>query len=177
MVLEVESTEKVMDATFHVPKLGSIARVADALVLPIMRLPIITHPGESPQLTHFWNNIRVPRSSTDHLDTRWMVKCKGDKNAQRRQYRLDVRFHLGGWCQYVVLKPFDTYDQWYVGWITPNSAGVSRIPITERVRMLIGPDDVQFFGVRRWDNKQIILGHVGNGKLGNGSDFKQLPLH
>jgi hypothetical protein len=43
--------------------------------------------------------------------------------------------------------------------------------------MLIGPDKVSFFGVRRHGHHQIQLDRVGDGVRGEGGEFKDDPLH
>lgn len=166
-----------MSRRFYVPPRGIAARFADWLAYPVMRFPFITDWGESPQLTHFWNNIRFAREKTDGLDPELMVKCMGDPDAIIRRRRWDVRFHLGGWSRYVVLEPYEWRDDWYVGWVTKSGAGVSQIPITRRVRMLVGPDDVAFFAVRSSDYRQIGLHEVGRGTLGDRGAFRLVPLH
>lgn len=165
-----------MHKTFHVPRRGAAAILADTLILPLMRLPFITHQDESPQLTHWWNNFRTKQSDADHLDRSLMVSCSGDPTAKVRLHRWDIRFHLGWWPQYVVLEPTDYLDEWHVGWVAAPGAGASQIPVYGRVRMLIGPDDVAFFGVRATDYRQIRLREVGRGRLRDGGAFRQVPL-
>ena len=145
-------------------------------MLLIMQWRRITPQGESPQLTHFWNNMLLPRSAVAPLDRHMMVHCKGDPEAIPRRSKLDVRFHLGGWPTYVVLEPELPTDEWYVGWIG-NTIGVSRIPISRRVRMLIGPNDVDFFGVKAGDRSQIKLRQLGGGRFGVRGPFSKDPLH
>jgi len=166
-----------MATRLSIPPRGIAARIADRIAYPVMCLPLFTPWGESPQLTHFWNNIKLPLSSTDELDPGFMVTCDGDPYAVVRRSRIDIRFHLGGWSKYVVLLPSEWRDDWYVGWITANSAGVSRIPIKRGVRMLIGPEETAFFAVRTSDCEQIRINLVGKGELGDGSVFGYVPLH
>lgn len=166
-----------MHPVFHVPPRGAIALLADRLIQPIMRMPLITPRGESPQLTHFWNNMIVDRAETDHLEATAMVGCRSDPEAIPRRIRWDIRFHLGGWSRYTVIAPSDWDNTWYIGWITAEAAGVSQIPIRNRVRMLIGPEDVAFFGVRSTDYEQINLQEIAQGRIGNDGPFRQVPLH
>src|SRR3989344_1948164 len=164
-----------MDNRDSVPTRGMFAIVADILIRPLMWF--VTPYGESPQLTHFWNNIRVARSAVNHLEAYAMVACEGDPRAKPRHRRLDIRFHLGAWPRYIVIEPVEWKNVWYIGWITADGAGASQIPIRGRVRMLIGPEDVAFFGVRESDYEQIELQKAGEGVRGGGRPFRRVPLH
>lgn len=162
-----------MGMQFHIPERGPMARLADTIALPVMRL--LAQRGESPQLTHFWNNMRLPRAAADYLNLSLMVHVNGDAEAPHRMHALDLRFHLGWWSRFVVLEPSAYHEPWFVGWITKDACGASQIPITRRVRMLIGPDDVSFFGVKQSTHAQIDLSQVGEGRLGGGT-FQDVPL-
>lgn len=164
-----------MHPTFPVPPLGLLAVLANKFVYPLMVL--IAPTGESPQLTHFWNNIRIERAEVEHLEAYAMVECEGDPRAKRRRGRWDIRFHINAWPQYLVIEPVDWKDNWYIGWIGAIAAGVSQVPIKGQVRMLIGPEHVAFFGVREGDYEQIDLRKVGRGVLGGGGKFRRVPLH
>lgn len=166
-----------MGRKFYVPPLGPIARLANALAYPVMCLPLVKPRGESPQLTHFWNNIRYARSVCDGLDADLMVAFKGDPDAVVRRGRWDVRFHLGSWRRYVALEAESLRYDWHVGWITKHGAGISQIPISKRVRMLLGPDDVAFFAICADDYRQVGLYEIGQGKLGDGGIYRLVPLH
>ncbi len=80
----------------------------------------------------------------------------------------------GGWKDYVVLEP-EFQGEWYVGWWTITSAGVSRIPLTGAVRMLCGPQPTVFFGLNR-EGVQIPIRKVGNGRIGDRGTYRSLPL-
>ena len=166
-----------MRRKFYVPPLGIAGRLLDWLAYPVMRLPLITYWSESPQLTHFWNNVRFARERTDMLDADLMLACKGDPKAPVRRSRWDLRFHLGWWREYVVLEPDSWRDDWYIGWVTKHGSGVSRIPIKRRVRVLLGPDDVAFFAVRSSDYGQIGLYEVGRGSPGDGGIYRLVEFH
>lgn len=165
-----------MNKRFHVPERGSLAILADGFMTKWV-MPVFAKKGESPQLTHFWNNVHLKKSEVDHLDQTDMVACRGDPDAQPRVAWWDFRFHLGGWKKYVVLEPEISGDPWYVGWIVDTSAGVSQIPVYGRVRMLIGDKDVRFFGIRATDYRQIKIRTADEGELGDESPNARLPLH
>lgn len=133
--------------------------------------------GESPQLTHFWNNMKLPRNTADHLDFSLMVHVNGDPEAIPRRGFWDFRFHLGGWPNYVVLAPEQPMDEWYVGWITSQGVGISQIPISRYVRMLRGPDNISFFGVRVSNHEQVGIRQVAEGTLGHSGPHARDPLH
>ena len=104
-----------------------------------------------------------------------MVRCKGLSGSGSY---FGFRFHLpvlGGWRQYVVLEPEDTQD-WYVGWILSDAIGISRIKLIGPVRLLIGPDDVSFFGINGKDYGQIPIRKIGEGRIGSGGSYAQMPL-
>ncbi len=163
---------------FYVPPLGRLARWADALIRPLMRLPFIGYRTESPQLTHFWNNKKFPKGSADHLEKSAMVFCKGDPQAVVRRSPWDIRFRLHDRPQYVVLEPIAENFAWYVGWIEGDEkVGVSQIPIYGRVRRLIGSDDVRFFGVLAVNGEQIKIHAIARGWLGDRGFYREVELH
>ncbi len=164
-----------MRPTVSVPKYGRLARMGDRLMLPLMKH--IALPGESPQHTHFWNNTRMPRAAINHLDRSLMVMCEGDPEAPPRKHRWDLRFHRGAWKNYVVLQPMGHGGKWNVGWAWGDHSGILHAPIFHRVRMLIGPEETEFFGISRATHEQIQLHEVGRGQLGDGGPFRTVPLY
>ena len=164
-----------MDKRLHVPLRGGLALLADKVTLTCV-MPIFTKEGESPQLTHFWNNLHLDRAETAHLDRRLMVHCEGDPGATPRRGWWDIRFHLGWWLKFTVLEPTMFGDYWHVGWIGKERAGISQIPMYGGVRMLTGPDDVSFFGVRQSDHRQIKIREAGRGRIGDHGPFARVPL-
>lgn len=169
-----------MEFGLEVKPLGTLARLADAFMYPFMKLLIFLQSGsykESPQRTHFWNNQKYSKSVIESkLDTFLMAYCKGifEEIPAQSLFR-----HLY-WSHYVVLQPAVKVDSWYVGWIMPGSdeAGVSRILIKRKVRMLMGPGDTQFFGIDAATGKQISLRRPVRGRLGQkGSLYQNIPLH
>ncbi len=166
-----------MAPKLYIPPLGIAARIANRLMYPIMRLPFIIPWGESPQRTHYWNNIELSLDATDSLDPALMVTSEGDPLAIPRRGKRDTKFHRGGWSRYVVLQPTEQCGDWYVGWIKPNGAGASQIPIKHAVRMLRGPEDTAFFGIRVSDGEQIGIMQSGKGEFGDGSISRRIPLN
>ena len=162
----------------HVQPLGWLARIADILMIPIMYLLAGTLK-ESPQQTHFWNNTKLSKKEVAELSHNMMVSCKGDCRAVGRKSFLDLRFHLpifGGWKQYVVLRPNNHEQDWYVGWVSGIDSGIIRIELSGSVRMLIGPGEVKFFGINSDDNKQIAIKEIGRGHVGGNGPHSKIPL-
>jgi hypothetical protein len=146
---------------------------------PVMR--IVAGPaawGEEPQQTHFWNNVKfqeVPEAVLART-----VRIAGDPEAVSRWKLWHVpHFHLpvlGGWRRYVVLRPKAYRYPWHPGWLTGDACGASRIGIEGAVRLLLGPDDAQFFGVSATFGEPLLLEVVGYGTIGDGGPYCQLPL-
>lgn len=157
--------------------MGMPSILADTAIEPLMRLG--TYRGESPQQTHFWNNMKLPISSAKHLDVDNMVFVPRFPDAMPRQW-WNPRWHLprfGGWKNYVVLEADFDDGTWYVGWKTGTSAGVSLIPIHGLVRVLIGPENVWFFGVEAARHRQIKLRQAADGIIGDNGPHREVPLH
>src|SRR3989344_2294378 len=135
-----------MQAKFEVPSLGWPARLADKLMIPVMYLVSGTL-NEKPQKTHRWNNKKLTKAEVGSLNQEEMAHCRGVSYANKRHL---LRFHIpifGGWQSYVVLEP-EHPQGWHVGWIPQDTAaGVSRIQLSGPVRLLLGPDEVSFFGI------------------------------
>lgn len=151
---------------------------------------------ETPQRTHRWNNHHLPFEDAQLLDRSIMLRFKGDREANPRGI---VRFHLrimGGWGKYLVLQPVNDLpkgEKWYVGWMggdhdlnipshviagkpaVKRPFGVSRLPLKGSVRVLLGPDDIAFFGINE-HGKQIELRWVFEDYLGGGGQYRHRPL-
>lgn len=159
------------------PPLGWLAKLGDLLFVPIMYLVSGTF-RESPQQTHHWNCVGLKSSQVDYLDSNKMVLCK---KIQKSSPRLVFFFHLvilGGWRNYVVLKPAEECcHDWYIGWITLDDTiiGVSRIPISGSVRMTVGGKDIRFFGINRLGD-QVFIKKIGTGIIGDGGLYSKIPL-
>lgn len=148
-------------------------KLADKLMAPIMCLGAGTFQ-EVPQRTHFWNNTKLTRKHIQHLYQDQMVTLEGSADAIQMG---KARFHLplfGGWRDYAVLQPLIN-TTWHVGWITPRVIGVSRIELLGPVRVLLGPDPVSFFAID-WKNHQRPVRKIGEGRIGDGGGFSQIPL-
>jgi hypothetical protein len=79
----------------------------------------------------------------------------------------------------VALQPkLAQQGHWFIGWTDHCTiAGVSLVPITGRkVRVLLGPDDVSFFGLDA-EGYQIKVAIFGSGTIGDGGPYAQLPLY
>lgn len=162
-----------------VQPLGRLARILDACFVPIMYLLSGTF-REAPQRTHFWNNIKLKGDEIAHLNNQGMVHCLCSKTSGRQWWWYIPTFHMpifGGWREYVVLSPFpdDGYD-WYVGWITEGVVGISRIPSCGPVRVLLGSGPVRFYGIDKI-GQQVPLVQIGDGRIGSGGRFVNVPLH
>lgn len=159
-------------------KQGVIGKVGDALMYPLMILLQGTW-RESPQRTHRWNNQKLRPADIHHLENSVMVSIAGDARSRERwQYGLPF-FHMpifGGWKQYIVLTPTSPQNEWYVGWIAGDVAGVSRIPLQESVRVLKGQYACQFFGINE-HGEQITLAQTGDGIVGQAqAEHTHIPL-
>lgn len=168
-----------MQQRIFVPPLGKVARGADILMSPLMRL-ISGAPTEAPQRTHQWNNRKLRIEKTFDLDTGLTVRHPGIPSEGAK---CGIRFHvpiLNGWTKYIVLQPVEPGKIWHVGWITTDKqgyrCGVSRIPLLGAVRMLIGPEKVSFFGIEASRFTQIGLEEIGQDVIGSGGPYSQLSF-
>lgn len=155
--------------------LGLVARTADCAMSPIMRL-VSGAPTEAPQRTHLWNYVRLNEGELKYLDETKMVSCQGITVRIQLWRRLHHLTIFGGWKPYVVIRPRNTEEKWHIGWRAGNVHGVSRIVLRGPVRMLIGPGDVWFFGVRELTDEQIQIMKIGFGEIGDGGPHSQTPL-
>lgn len=133
---------------------------------------------EAPQQTHRWNNLRLNPSQVDGLVDDMKVFCSGARFAKIGwKFKIPL-FHIpifGGWKDYVVLQPDDDNQHWHIGWLTCDIVGISRIRVRGPIRVLLGPEDVSFFGVSA-DGDQIKLREVARGRIGNGGHYAKTPL-
>jgi hypothetical protein len=82
---------------------------------------------------------------------------------------------FGGWKHYLVLASQTTED-WHIGWRWSMGAGVSRVPVSGPVRVLVGPDPTEWFGISAYTNRQVPIHIIGEGRIGEGGKFSQVPL-
>ncbi len=166
-----------MQPTIEIKPLSLPARIADVIMVPIMRL-LSGAWSEEPQQTHWWNNHHFDCRIMDHFDKEKMVHIKGSNDSIARTGSFwNFRFHLpvfGGWKKYVVLEPKKAQETWYIGWIS-DRCGVSRIPLHSRVRMLVGRSNTFFVGFNT-QGAQIELACVGEGEIGDGGQYSDIPL-
>jgi len=133
---------------------------------------------EVPQRTHRWNNTKLPASAISHFDASEIVTVTGDADAKRRWWGILPIFHmpiLGGWDEFVVLKPVQENIFWHVGWLPIDTIGVSQIPLKGNVRVLVGPRQVQFFGVDQ-HGSQIPIEVVARGVIGKAGSYGHTVL-
>lgn len=155
--------------------------IADFLMMPIMALCQFTLT-ESLQRTHFWNNQKLSEEHGNLVDESLGVKFTGDPSAEERWFTggFFPIFHiptLGGWKNFIVLEPeHDLEITWFPGWKAEDVTGISQIKVVGRVKLLLGPGKVNFFGVDRFGH-QVPLKKVGYGTLGDkSSPYRKVPL-
>ncbi len=161
-----------------VKRQGCLGMMADYLMFPLM-LCLQGTFFEVPQRTHRWNNYHLKKIDIPSFDESVVVKVSGDVSAHRRWFGILPIFHipiLGGWDSFVVLAPHDSLIQeWFVGWVTHDAVGLSRISLNGRVRLLRGPSDVTFFGVSA-QGQQIDIDIIGYGNIGKAGQYAKVPL-
>jgi hypothetical protein len=158
-----------------IPALGKLAIIADVLMTPLMYLLSGTLK-EAPQGGHRWNNKKLQPKDVRHLFANQMVYRNGlITNISRCLFLYHIPI-LGGWRDYVVLIPELRGTYWHVGWITNDSIGISQVRLLGPVRMLIGPDDVFFFGISVLEHGQIGIKEIGRGRIGDHGPYSKIPL-
>jgi len=157
---------------------GLLSRMGDYLMLPLMYV-LQGNFRESPQRTHYWNNISLNATDLRALEDEQLVNVTEAVDASPRWKVFLPIFHIpifGGWKHYVVIEPTVPQDCWFVGWIAGDLAGLSRIPLVGPVRVLRGATPVQFFGLNEHGN-QIAIQEVGRGIVGNApKEHCRIPL-
>ena len=128
---------------------------------------------EKPQETHLWNLKKI---NSEKL-TGGFISFDGLTNFSPRR---GILFHIPivsgwGWKKYVVLSPADKTDGWFVGWISNGRAEISLKFIHGPVRMLLGPDQVRFFGLNHLGH-QIAIKQIGDGVIGQGGPYAKVKL-
>lgn len=152
--------------------------IADFMMMPIIALCQFSLK-ESLQRTHFWNNQKLGSFEADRINESEGVKHPGDPAAEERWFmEFFPIFHipaLGGWKNYIVLEPEPEDEVWFPGWKADDVTGVSQVRVTGRVKLLLGPGKVTFFGIDRFGH-QVPISLVGYGTLGERSPYKKVPL-
>ena len=137
---------------------------------------------EVAQKTHRWNNHHLRPSNLEHLNSDWMVSHKGNPNA-RKLPRIPIlagalahATRYGGWRHYLVITPEANVSSWYVGWRWKGGGGVSRIKNQGAARVLVGPNQTEWFGIETHFQHQVPIKIIGEGHIGNKSMFSKIPL-
>ena len=156
-----------------------LGSMLDLVMTPLMYV-VQGNLFESPQRTHFWNNLKLRKFSDMVAISRYctMLNFPGDPSASDRWLGLVPLFHLpifGGWKKYVVLEPAIAQATWFVGWNSRDVFGISRVPLTGPVRLLIGKDAVAFFAFNT-AGEPVELRQIGEGVLGQPGPFSKIPL-
>ncbi len=160
--------------TIQIKPLGTLPMIGDVLMAPLMWAFVGFR--EAPQRSHVWNNRRLSPHEHASITQQHLVMCGPDKDAQPRgTIRLHLPVCMGGWRQYVVINPKTYHPIWYIGWYLKEWSGISQIPLTTPVRVLIGDGPVGFFGVDIEGN-QIQVERSGDGNIGVRSQYSWLPL-
>lgn len=151
----------------------------DDLFSPVMRW-FSGAPEEAHQCTHGWNNHRLSKDQIVGIDQCMVARCAGDPEAKDLPGWRRHMARFGGWKKYAVLRPSVLpHHDFYLGWLNPDgSAGLSRIPVHNQVRALIGPGEGRWFAVRReflpdgsFRLYQVPLDVVGTGRIGDGGPY------
>ncbi len=157
--------------------LGPLAQAVDKVMWPLMAILMELNgtPGESPMLTHRWNNVKFRQDQAKCLQIHLMTKEVNDPLAQARN-GLTRHLPIIGWQKYAVVEPVHHPEiEWHIGWFSKYLIGASRIKLRGPVKVLLGPDPVNFFG-SDLSGKQISVRLVGYGRLGYGDQYAHLPL-
>lgn len=162
----------------RIKKQGGVGLLGDHIMMPFMAI-IQGTLTESLQRTHFWNNKKLSRKESSRLNFRQSVYHVGDLAAENRWLlKVIPIFHmsiLGGWRRYIVIEPSFEEMPWFPGWETLDYAGVSTVPVWGPVKLLLGPEPVQFFGLDE-NGHQITVRQIGEGLLGQGGPHRRVPL-
>lgn len=153
---------------------SAYAKIANRILDPLMIL-LNGSSIDSPQQTHIWNNASI---DPDFLQSEMMVHEEGRIKKVPRWFLFLPIFHipiLGGWREYIVIKPIISESAWHCGWMVDNICGFSRIQLEGPVRLLIADKKSSYFGLKP-DGTQIPVSVVGYGKIGITSVFSRLPL-
>jgi len=156
---------------------GWVSFIGDCVMLPVMYFLQGTL-REVPQRTHRWNNTKMHAREIAHFSADHMVTAAGDEDARRRWFGIIPLFHMpifGGWSEYVVIAPVEEVGEWFVGWLPFDTIGISNIPLTGPVRLLVGPRQVQFFGLDA-DGNQLPVHIIGSGVIGQTGEYRKYPL-
>lgn len=156
---------------FDIKPQGWLGRIADAVMVPLKYLASGTL-RESPRRTIFWNHRVLTKLETERLLPEMMVKVEGIQGElDPSETPLAYIPACGGWRNYIILRPLVLPKSWHVGWVTGDTGRVSKVPLKGAVRMLVGPGDVQFFGIA--NGRQVTLLERGRGIIGKGGPYRK----
>lgn len=161
----------------NVLPVGSWAKLGDMACYPMMRLLMELNgsPSESPIQTHRWNNRKLREQEVFCLKVDLMTDELNEPTA-RRLWSFMRHLPLLGWQKYVVIEPTCNKEiKWFPGWYAGKGSGISRVPQSGSVRLLLGPGPVRFYGVDM-SGRQVSVRYVDEGWLGYGRHNACIPL-
>jgi len=154
---------------------GSIGRFFDWFFTWFMFL-LQGNFKEVPQITHFWNNIKLSKRELSDISNNGVVHTAGSSSVGPRVPYSYLPRMRKGWCEFLVLEPRENKEEiWFVGWSTDDARGISIIPVRGKVRLLLGTGSVWFFGLDS-EGSQIPITNIGHGKIGDAGKFSRTPL-
>lgn len=163
--------------SLNVRPIGPVAKLLNTLLRPLMYF--VAWSWERPQESHPWNTWHLKPRHVQHLSPALMAQCEGNPRALRwRWFGPFPVFHMpiiGGWRDYGVFQTTQHTAPWFVGWISEDSVGISRIPLETGVRMLLGPKEARFFAINA-NGDQIPLTQIATGRIGTPSAYSELPI-
>ncbi len=164
-----------MNLNCRVGPLSVKGRALNVLVYPLALL-VSGAPLETPKRTHPLNRVALEQGDLFSLSPKWMIHCVGDANALKSD---GLRRHMplfGGWTLFVVMKPTNCNKKWRCGWKSGRDVGLSQVLIEGPVRMMIGPGDVDFFGIEADSEVQVRLEQIGTGRIGQKGPHSRILL-
>ena len=131
---------------------------------------------DSIQETHPWHCYR--KFDPGHIDLKMAISNIGNEEHSFRRHFLFL-FHapiLGGWKNYIALRPVSDDRPFYVGWLVRNTKtnelleiAINKLPIhDDEVRLLNGPPHYSvYFFVLNASGQQAKAKLIGKGRLGD----------
>jgi hypothetical protein len=155
-------------------KLPIYITILDGFLHPFMII-LNGFNGDSTQRTHPWHGKNIDRYKVNETNS---IRVEGRDPSKVKDIWCGL-FHMpivGGWKSYVILKPKNKIDLWYIGWKTEKYCQVNRIPLKNLVKMLNGVkgSETFFFGMNK-DEALIELEIVDFGENGD-KKYKDVPL-
>lgn len=127
------------------------------------------------KISAHWHWKTLSSESFGNLPPGLALLVNGDAKAVKAKSKLGLLFaHLLGWKECAILSPENLFLPWRLAFSSKGNNEYCTIKVNGAIRVLIGPDDVYFWGLSE-NETPVLLVLVGRYRINN-TKIQEIPL-